>query len=143
MLVYLVRRDQLVLFDSIRTSQHHGLAQQVLSMLNAARLVVPGKTELRLPLTRQQNGATECGWCALIFARWWRSHAQAETNIEDVLNVRIDEADVSAFACDILRCQLQSKEVSLYADRLQRAFFPLRDRASNLRAIPATVERSV
>jgi len=129
MLIYIVRRQELVLFDSLAPSGHQKIARSIAAMLIATRLVEPQKLNLRLPIAPQQHGVTECGWCAIIFAVWWRV-ATPETDVRDVINVTISHADIVGVARSILEKQAHCRAVASYADRLQRAFFVLSDRAN-------------
>jgi len=141
MLVFFVRRNQVVLFDTMQGATHQGVARSVVGMIVAAGLAEPHRLHLIMPITKQQRGLTECGWCALIFARWWRYVATAETDAREVLDVNITDVDIVELARSILQQQEQCKQLSLYHDRLRRAFSVLEGRASNVprpRKKPAT-----
>jgi hypothetical protein len=126
-LIFSVPRRVAMHLDSMRNELHRTLAMRLLKMLLAAKLLEKDKFRLDIPLTLQQYQDWECGWCALLYAQWWRV-GDAETDIRAVINVPVTREKILELVDELLEVQQRRKKLVLYGERLQRSFHVLLDR---------------
>lgn len=125
MLVLSLPRRIFVHFDSVRCQLHVERAQLIVNMFLAAKLFPPFMVGVMLPLAQTQSETWECGWCAILFANWWRE-AGAGANMEDVRRVLIGYPEVAALARKILEAHGKRAPLLQYSQRLELAFGILR-----------------
>lgn len=142
LLVYSVPRRVAFHLDSIRCRQHQDRAQRIVQMLVSAGLLQPFTFRLELPAARLQHEMWECGWCALLLARWWRS-SDATVALGDAHNVALDGDAVAALAALLLERNIRNVGLDLFSQRLERSFGALGSHATASRhnAAPARSEQ--
>jgi len=121
LLVISVPRRTALHLDSLYNAEHQDLARSIMSMLTNAKLIMPLRFTLIMPRTTMQTSIWECGWCVLLFAKWFRA-SKTETDFSDVRKILLSSNEIVKIAKKILlQCESKDRLLS-YSNRLSNAY---------------------
>lgn len=121
LLVISVPRRTALHLDSLYNAEHQELARSIMSMLTNAKLIMPLRFNLIMPRTTIQTSIWECGWCVMLFAKWFRA-TKIETDFSEVRKISLSSTEIVKIAKRILvRCESKDRLLS-YSNRLSNAY---------------------
>lgn len=121
LMIISVPRQRVIHLDSIGYSTHQEVVQNIISMFLAARILKSSQFAVRLAKTRVQKEDWECGWCALLFARWWRN-APLDADIDDAVKMPLTQENIQNLCLEILQENSKAAEIYNYAQRLENHY---------------------
>lgn len=121
LLILSIPRRTFLFLDSLSNERHRKIAELIRRMFVSAEMLFPTAYRVYELLTKTQAEDWECGWCALLFARWWRN-ANQETAISEAKSISIRHSEISELAKNIMVQQQLRKQMSFYNDRLTRQY---------------------
>lgn len=121
MLILSIPRRKFLHLDSIHNEEHRVVVMKIHRMFVMSNLMFHHGYRIDQVWTRVQSDLWECGWCALLFAEWWRN-SLPDTTISDARAVSLSLANLSILAKRILEQQRVRQMTLAYNDRLTRAY---------------------
>jgi len=121
MLILSIPRRKFLHLDSIHNEEHRVVVEKIKSMFVMSNLMFHHGYRIDQVWTRVQSDLWECGWCALLFAEWWRN-SQPDTSISDARTVSLSQTNLSLLAKRILEQQIVREMTLAYNERLTRAY---------------------
>lgn len=121
LLILSIPRRKFMHLDSIHNEPHRVIVDKIKKMFVLSGLTTRFGYRIDQVWTRIQSEVWECGWCALLFAEWWRN-ALADASTNDARQISLSHHNISLLAKRILDQQKIRKMTQAYDARLTRAY---------------------